>query len=154
MKSSQRTDSKAKGRGWKGNLRPHWRGDTNTPIRAGLEVFLPSWLPSSDYLLLYFPIKVWLVELRTILYFQPVVWPAQKGWGAPLSFLTVKSCYLIKRSLILQLTQIWNSTIRDPFLWVYTLLLLTYRYYWGGCIVVGDVIGHCQLILNELWELS
>lgn len=51
---------------------------TNTSIHAGLEVFSPSWLPSSDYLLLYFPIKVWLMEPRTILYFQLVVCPEQK----------------------------------------------------------------------------
>ena len=30
------------------------------------------------------------------------------------------------------MTQIWNSTIRDSFLWVYTLLLLTFRHNWAG----------------------
>ena len=45
---------------------------TNTPAHAGPEVFSASRLPSSDYLLLQFPIKAWLMEPGTILDFQPV----------------------------------------------------------------------------------
>lgn len=45
------------------------KGDTNTAIHAGPEVFPASWLSSSDYLLLYFPIKVWLMEPGTMLPF-------------------------------------------------------------------------------------
>lgn len=56
----------------------------------------------------------------------------REGERFPSSFLTVRSCCLIKRTLILQLTQIWTSTIRDSLLWVYTLLLLTYRHNWAG----------------------
>lgn len=77
-----------------------------TLIHAASELFLPSWLPSSDYLLLYFPITVRLMEPRTILPFQPVVWPTQKGGERFPPFLTLRSCCLIKGSPTLQLTHI------------------------------------------------